>query len=302
MDEAENALVEQFHDVALGGMAAQPRRELGLDATARTIGGSAPTVPAPPGVRPAPPVLIVGGFLTELLNYEPMRRRLIERGAASAVVAPIHLPDWIIASVVGFGPLLTRTALAILKARRVAGGAPLLVVGHSAGGLLARLATSPEPFDGRRGGVASSVATLVTLGTPHGLGAAGVRSPHRGIQLARSLDGSAPGAFFAPRTAYLTVGSDLVQPQVAPARWLWDRFRGRIFTDIVGPHLAAGGDGIVQVGASHLAGAEQMTFHDVRHGHIGGPWYGDAAIIDRWWPRAVDLWHGAMEARAADQG
>ena len=251
-------------------------------------------------VRSGPPVLIVGGFLTEPVNYWPMRRRLLQRGAASVAVAPIHIPDWVIASAIGFGPLMTRTALAILRTRRAAGGVPIMVVGHSAGGLMARLAMSPVPFDGRHGNVGGAVAALVTLGTPHGLASAGVRSPHRGIALARFLDESAPGAFFAPRTGYLTVGSDLVRPGAAPSPWLWDRSRGRIFDDIVGPHGEDGGDGIVQRDASRLAGAEALTFHDVRHGHIGGPWYGDAEVIDRWWPRAVELWRGALEARAAE--
>jgi len=29
------------------------------------------------------------------------------------------------------------------------------------------------------------------------------------------------------------------------------------------------------------------------------PWYGDDEIIDRWWPRAVDLWRVALAARDA---
>ena len=46
-------------------------------------------------------------------------------------------------------------------------GAPVLVVGHSAGGLDARLLTSPVPFRGRRLNGAGRIGAIVTLGTPH---------------------------------------------------------------------------------------------------------------------------------------
>jgi hypothetical protein len=54
----------------------------------------------------------------------------------------------------------------------------------------------------------------------------------------------------------------------------------------------------VPVGAVHLAGAEQLTFDDVLHGHIGSPWYGDERVVERWWPVAVRLWREALSARA----
>jgi hypothetical protein len=230
-----------------------------------------------------------------------MRRRVLARGAASVSIAPVHVPDWLAAGVVGFGPLLVRVGRAIAKTHRAGGGRPILVVGHSAGGILARLAMSPVPFRGRRAAVADAVGALVTLGTPHGLARAPLPYAHQGLTAVRFLDAVTPGAFFAPRTAYLTVGSDLVRPEEAPARWLWDRLRGRAFTHLVGPHGALGGDGIVQLEASQLAGAEHTTFHDVRHGHIGGPWYGDDEIIERWWPRAVEAWRGALAAREAQE-
>src|SRR5688500_15384310 len=132
---------------------------------------------APPGIGfdalPAiqrdtdrPHVVIVGGYLTEPLFYGPMRARLLERGAARVTVAPIHVADWIAAAFVGFGPLLLRAGRAIVQAHRVS-GAPIIVVGHSAGGIVSRLAMAPRPFDGRRVSAADAVGCLVTLGTPH---------------------------------------------------------------------------------------------------------------------------------------
>lgn len=223
-----------------------------------------------------------------------MRRRLLARGAASVTVAPLHVPDWLAAGLVGFGPMLARLGGAIRRAEAAGGGQPLLVVAHSGGGIVARLAMSETSFRGRRSAVAASVGALVTLGTPHGLAGAGVRSAHSGVVAARFLDRHGPRRPVAPTTAYLTVGSDFVRPR--PLTW-WEGLVSRGFGAIVGPLPAEGGDGIVSATAAHLAGAEQLTFRDVRHGHIGGPWYGDDEIVDRWWPRAVELWRDALAAR-----
>ena len=91
-----------------------------------------------------PTVLILGGFLTSPPLYRRMHRRLMERGAADVVVASIWLPDWLLVTTRGMGPILTRSGRALLHASDVANasprsrGAPLLVVGHSAGGIAAR--------------------------------------------------------------------------------------------------------------------------------------------------------------------
>ena len=102
----------------------------------------------------APTVLILGGFLTGPPVYSGLAGRLRARGAAAVVVSNVWTPDWLLAGIRGTGPITTRSARALLAAVRIAGdaseGAPLLVVGHSAGGIVARLLTAPEPFVGRR--------------------------------------------------------------------------------------------------------------------------------------------------------
>ena len=57
-----------------------------------------------------PVVLLLGGFLTSPPLYRPLRRRLLQRGAAGVIVAPIWLPDWLLAIGRGVGPILTRSA------------------------------------------------------------------------------------------------------------------------------------------------------------------------------------------------
>ncbi len=242
-----------------------------------------------------PSVLIVGGFATAPPNYWPFARRLRERDTARVDVAPLWPPDWLIAGTLGFGAIMGATRRAVERSYEAGDGQPIMVVGHSAGGILARLAMSSVPFHGHRGGAAEMVGCLVTLGTPHRLAQIPNRYHHAGHDAVEFLDRNSPGARFLPRTGYLSVGSSF---RAAPFGGPVGRLAVEVFTILVGTHTTALGDGIVPAAAVHLDGARQMTFPDVRHGMIGAPWYGDDAVIDRWWLAAVELWQEALQARS----
>ncbi|HUS21072.1 MAG TPA: hypothetical protein VMZ66_03565, partial [Aeromicrobium sp.] len=155
----------------------------------------------------SPSVLIVGGFATIPPNYWPLRDRLLARGAHRVDIAPLWPPDWVLASFLGFGVVLRRTGRAIARTYHLGGRRPVLVVAHSGGGIAARLAMSDAPYHGRIAGVADAVGCLVTMGTPHGLTGLSNRYRHAGHAAAEFLQREQPGAYFAPRTAYLTLGS-----------------------------------------------------------------------------------------------
>lgn len=249
-------------------------------------------------VEQRPSVLIVGGFATAPANYLPFARRLRARGVARVDIAPLWPPDWLIGALLGFGPATARTRRAIEHTHIAGGRRPIIIVGHSAGGILARLAMSPLAYRGYRGGAAEQVGCLVTLGTPHGLAQLPNRYRHAGHDAAEFLDRVAPGAYFAPRTGYLTVGANF---SAAPFRGALGRLATEVFTLMLGEETKSPGDGIVPASAVHLEGARQVTYGDVRHGVVGAPWYGDEAVIDRWWPGAIELWHEAIRARFAGE-
>ena len=80
--------------------------------------------------EPRPSVLIVGGYATVPPNYWPLRERLRRREVERVDIAPLWTPDWLLAAMVGFGPILRRTGRAIRRTYLAGGGRPIIVVGH----------------------------------------------------------------------------------------------------------------------------------------------------------------------------
>jgi hypothetical protein len=261
-----------------------------------------------PGVDPAdlaPVVLVAGGFLTTPGWYASLAAALRARGATDVLVAPVFPPDWILAAVRGLGPITTRVGRALLEAGERCAvnpaslGSPILYVGHSGGGIVGRLLTSPEPFEGRRLNASGRIGALVTLGTPHLVGDEarwGSRIAEAG---ARFANRHVPGAFFAPTTAYLTVASRFV-PGDTGAGDGRARFMGQLYEDV---HPSPDeplvlGDGLVPVGSALLPGARHVVLDDAVHGPgVRAPWYGQDAQLDAWWPLALEAWRDALRAR-----
>src|SRR5437762_1692261 len=107
------------------------------------------------------------------------------------------------------------------------------------GGFAARLAMADTQFHGHIAGVADAVGCLVTLGTPHGLAQLPNRYHHAGHDAVEFLDRVTPGAFFAPRTAYLSVGSSWPS---ATYPGPWGRLTDAVFSLLVGDETQALGD------------------------------------------------------------
>jgi hypothetical protein len=249
-----------------------------------------------------PTVLILGGFLTVPPMYRPLVQRLKDRGAAGAVVASVWTPDWLLAGARGIGPICSRSAKALRAAIRLSDelseGAPLLVIGHSAGGITGRLLTAPEPVQGRRLGAARWIGAIVTLGTPHRL-AAGQGIGRRINDVAASTAAAiVPGAFFAPEIGYLTVASRAIRGD--PSGTGRERVAHLLYRSVIGRAAVPGteGDGLVPVVAAGLEGARQVVLDGAAHGVSGGPWYGSADAVDVWWPIALETWRSALEHRA----
>ncbi len=256
------------------------------------------------GATPAPVVLVLGGFLTSPPIYRAFDRALRDRGAAHVVVGNVWSMDWLLAAFRGLGPIVTRSGRALLEASRrsesLAGGAPVLVIGHSAGGMSARLLTSPVPFRGRRLNASGRIGAIVTLGTPHAVPIAPGMRNRSGFEAATFANHEVPAATFSPTTGYLSIASRRVvgRDHGTPGeRRTWLVYRA-LTPDRPAPVIE--GDGLVPVADALLPGATQLVLDDAAHGQgLGRDWYGSARFLDRWWPIAVETWQAALRARAA---
>jgi len=247
-----------------------------------------------------PPVVVIGGFLSSPPLFGPLSERLLARGAATVDIAPIWLPDWLLVYWRGQGPIATRAARAVREASRRASGTPLLVVGHSAGGVLARILTAEAPFAGRRFAGSSRIGAIVTLGSPHVNAWEAWTSRHSGVYPAGFADEHVPGAFFSPRVGYLSVTSrwataraDATDPRERWLRRSYERIMPRPHPDVIE------GDGVIPVSCALLPGSRRIVLDGASHGHgTRHPWYGSEEWVDAWWPAAVEVWRDALAARS----
>ncbi len=254
-----------------------------------------------------PTVLILGGFLTAPPMYERMVERLRVRGAAGVVVASVWPQDWVIAAARGSAAIATRSGRALLAANRVSrevsDGAPVLVVGHSAGGLIARLLTAAEPFPGRRFGAVARIGAIVTLGTPHALsGGEGIGRRLDNV-VSAVADRCVPGSFHAPSIGYVSVASGAFCGD--PAGTGRERISYLLYRSVMGRRAVPGlvGDGLVPVQSTWLEGARHLVVANAVHGPSAGrPWYGTDEAMDMWWPVALESWRAALSFRAGLPG
>jgi hypothetical protein len=258
------------------------------------------------GRTPRPVVLVLGGFITSPPIYRRFAARLRDHGAADVVVGSIWTPDWLLAARRGLGPIVTRSGRGLLGAStrsdEVALGAPILVIGHSAGGMSARLLTSPEPFAGRKLHASERIGAIVTLGTPHVTGPQTSRQ-RAAAEAAEFANRVVPGPAFAPRTGYLAISSRRMTGRpdgTARERRAWGFYRALVAdpetADATGEIV---GDGLIPLECALLPGAPSIVFDDADHGQsIGTDWYGSERFLEQWWPEALDTWERALQARA----
>ena len=126
--------------------------------------------PSSPSSSSPPHVVVVPGFLSGAARYRGMARALeLENTFASVTVVPVTRDMWF-PTLAGadFTPMLDAIDTCV-RSIGTSTERDVCVVGHSAGGWLARLWMGDAPYgkNGKTYGGAARVQTLLTLGTPH---------------------------------------------------------------------------------------------------------------------------------------
>ncbi|XP_042507594.1 uncharacterized protein LOC122083770 [Macadamia integrifolia] len=273
------------------------------------------------------PAVILPGLGNNSSDYDKLALTLKGYGVPS-VVAKVSRIDWF-RNAAGLvdpnywrGTLRPRPVLdwyllrvdeAIQEANQLAEGHSLSLIGHSAGGWLARVYI--EEFG------LSNISLLLTLGTPHlppPKGLSGVIDQTRG--LLDYVDKHCAKAVYTPQLKYVcitgryiqgarffdnsnlssdpavTIENDAPMTEVAAignsnksattTNGMRARIVGQGYKQVCG-QADVWGDGVVPEASAQLEGALNISFDGVYHSPVGSddmlrPWYGSSAVVEKW--------------------
>jgi hypothetical protein len=223
------------------------------------------------------PIVILGGFLSSPRYYREMAETLTDLSGEQVWIVQALTRDWLrTTQPEGWAHLLQELDTSVQRAVRASPTGKVTLVGHSAGGVMSRLYLGPTSFVGPGYRGLKHVDHLVTLGSPH--------YNLRGGHLRRQVEELYPGAFFAPQVQYTSVAGTAVRgnPRGSLRERLAFRWYGRLCGD-----GEQEGDGLVPIASALLDGSHTVRLEGVSHySGFGGPWYGEADVVRRWWGAA----------------
>jgi pimeloyl-ACP methyl ester carboxylesterase len=226
------------------------------------------------------PTVILPGYLAGAPDYQPLEQALQALGFP-AVTVPLRRRDWF--PTLGGRPVtpilaqLDQTVKQVIERFETS---QVNLVGHSAGGWIARIYLGDQPYDGRIWQGRSQVATLVCLGTPH-------QSLERWTQRNLNFVNSTyPGAFY-PEIRYVCVSGKAVCGTRSWRLGQWFTYKSYELTCGQGN---CWGDGVTPITAAQLQGAENLILERVSHSPRTK---GSAASL------AAHCWYGSADSLAA---
>lgn len=227
-------------------------------------------------------LIIIGGYNSLWPSYLRMARDLEDLTGLQAIGVPFMPWHWWVASRDNSASnMLQKLQETVHWARRRFQAKQFILVGHSAGGVIARLYLHDGPVWGHTYAGADHVQTLITLGSPH----CSDRGTNTGWFLTDEANRLVPGTPYAGRVRYCSVIGHYLQGSETGS------YRERRAFGTY--HFFAGqgdvwGDGLVPIQCAHLNGAETQLLEGVAHSRkLSRDWYaGSKAIVRRWWPPA----------------
>lgn len=225
------------------------------------------------------PTVILPGYFAGAIEYRLLEQALQQLGFP-AVIVPLRQQDWF-PTVGGRSmiPILRKLDQTVKQQLAEYKTSKINLIGHSAGGWIARIYLGEQPYVIHRDVTESvklwhaypNVATLVTLGTPH---VSQERWTKRNLDFVKI---NYPGAFY-PDVRYVCVAGKAIYGDRRPGQWLaYSSYK-----------LTCGqgncwGDGITPIEAAHLDGATNLTLEKVLHSpRRKGLWYGSPEALQAW--------------------
>jgi len=227
-------------------------------------------------------IVIIGGYNSLWTGYLGMARHLEDVSGLPSVGVPLTPWDWfLLGRRQDATHMLNKVRDTFHWAQRRLDADRLVLVGHSAGGVLGRLYLHREPVWGETYAGADHVDMLITLGSPH----CPDRGTRTGWHLTEAANKLVPGTPYAGTVRYRAVIGRSVRGHP-----LGDRAQRRAFSayKYFSPWVDEWGDGVVPLSSAHLDGAETIVLQGVSHSRkYGRDWYGASReIVQRWWPES----------------
>lgn len=225
------------------------------------------------------PIVIMGGYLSSPDDYLAMAHTL----AAPPFGRVVYITDFGRAAWAGlrdpdFAPALDALAATVELALRETGTDAVELIGHSAGGRIARAYLGETPYRGATCNGQRFVARLITLGTAHTTYEIWVR------EFAASIEQQYPGAFYS-HVSYRSVAGESVRGRRLGSLEEIVAYRSYAVSYGDGNQV---GDGIVPTRACFLPGADNLVLEGARHTPYTAPrsWYGAGGVVPLWYDNA----------------
>jgi pimeloyl-ACP methyl ester carboxylesterase len=223
-------------------------------------------------------IIILGGFLSFAAVYNGLSQALSEFAGKKVWVVNTRAFDWLpCVSKVGWFLVLNKLDITVRRVFTNPRISKVTLIGHSQGGVLARLYLRPEPFMGKHFNGLEHIDHLITLGSPH-LNQGGLQ---RGGYMSRWIERHVPGSAFSSRVRYTSVAGKFIRGNSMGSRF--ERFAYGVYKEI----CAEGevwGDGMIPVSSALLPGSQQIIIDGVSHySLLGEPWYGSEEVLPVWW-------------------
>ncbi len=228
-------------------------------------------------------IIILGGYNSLWPAYLGLARHLEDLSGLRAVGVPVMPWHWWSARQTEDATnILLKLSETVAWARHRFQAERFILVGHSAGGVLARLYLCDEPVWGQVYAGVEHVRAVITLGSPH----CGDRGAEIGWFVADQANRLAPGTPY-DSILYRTVAGRFIRGRQAGTSRERRAFR---FYEFFGGNGDTWGDGTVPVGSAGLDGADTTILPGVAHSRkLGLAWYGGSrSIIRRWWPEELN--------------
>jgi triacylglycerol esterase/lipase EstA (alpha/beta hydrolase family) len=230
------------------------------------------------------PVIILPGYFAPASEYYALAQQLQAEGVTATIV-PLTTWDWV--PTLGgrsIQPILEKIDQTVQAVRARTDQSPVNLVGHSAGGWIARIYLGAVSYDvhGMQPDKTYAwkahewVDRLITLGTPH-------RSQERWTR--KNLDfvnQTYPDAYHSD-VRYICIAGKSVYGQKGWGQATWSRWLAYSSYELTCGEGSTWGDGITPIAAAHLQGAENITLENVRHAPKSPDrWYGSPEVLSAW--------------------